>query len=196
MCKKLSFGLFIIVSLFFLFTACNYTKQNNSEKLTEDLKETPETFSADSFAFYEEILEDDSLNTELRLALAANYYVEKQFEKAIYHLLIVCRIDKKNIEALITLGNVYYDAGQDVDAIIYYEKALVMDNKNVDVLCDLATCYLNMNKPDKSYSLLMKNLKINPNHAQSHHNLSVVYTQLGKTKEAAEEMEIYNKLSR
>jgi len=150
----------------------------------------------DSLSFYEDILKDDSLNTELRIALASNYYAAKKFDEAIHHLLIVHQIDPKNEEAMITLGNVYYDSEQYDNAIIYYEKALALDKKNVDVRCDLATCYLNEKKTDQAYKLLKKNLEINPNHAQSHHNLSVVYDQMGKTKEAEAEMKIFNSLQK
>ena len=90
----------------------------------------------------------------------------------------------------------YYDSEDYANAVKYYEKELVLDPNNVNVRCDLATCYLNMKKPQVSLSLLKKNLTINPNHAQSHHNLSIVYTQLGKTKEADAEMAVFNSLSK
>ena len=90
----------------------------------------------------------------------------------------------------------YYDTDQYDNAITYYEKALALNDKNVDVRCDLATCYLNEKKTDQAYKLLKKNLDINPNHAQSHHNLSVVYGQMGKTKEAEAELKIFNSLQK
>lgn len=188
-------GILIIISLIVSFSACNLSVQKDLGKVNNDSIVSADNFPADSFAFYENVLINDSLNTDLRLALATNYYAEKQFDKAIEHLLIVCNIDNKNIEALIILGNIYYDSEQNENAIKYYEKALALDNKNVNVRCDLATSYLNIKNPNKALNLLKKNIEMQPNHAQSHHNLSIVYTQLGKTKEAEEQMKIFNKLA-
>lgn len=178
----------------FFFSACNSNQQTEKNNQNKGSIGNTDAFSADSFAFYENILINDSLNTELRTALASNYYADKNFKKAINHLLIVCQIDDKNIESFILLGNIYYDVEQNENAIEYYEKALALDDKNVDVRCDLATCYLNIEKPEQACALLKQNIAIDNNHAQSHHNLSVVYTQLGKAKEAEDEMKIYNNL--
>ena len=187
------FNFLIIILVGFYFSACN-SSQTGSTK--PSLKDTTAVFPTDSFAFYENILVKDSLNNELRLVLATNYYVEKQFGKAVDHLLTIYRFDEKNLEALITLGNIYYDTEQNEKAIAFYEKALLIDNKNVNVRCDMATCYLNLKKTEQALSLLKKNIEIEYNHAQSHHNLSVIYKELGKSIEAAEEMKIYNKLSK
>jgi Tfp pilus assembly protein PilF len=196
--KKRTFGvLFFLIALTVIFVACNQNRPVVPEKVVaNNPNQMGAGFSSDSFAYYENELAKDSLNIDLRLALATNYYAERLFEKATDHLLRVIRQDPKNMEALVTLGNVYYDAGQDANAVKYYEKALQLEPKNVNVRCDLATCYLNMKQPEKSLTLLKKNLEIDPNHAQSHHNLSVVYEQLGKTKEAEEQMKVFNSLKK
>jgi Tfp pilus assembly protein PilF len=196
MLYKFPFGLVIIVCLIFTFSACNSNKQNPSVSPGKGLNDSTNAFTADSFAYYEHVLIADSSNSALRIALATNYYADKQFDKAIGHLLQVYRADNKNLEVLITLGNVYYDTEQYVEAADFYEKALSIDNKNTNVRCDLATCYLNLKNPDKACTLLKKNIEMDDKHAQSHHNLSVVYNQLGKIKEAEEEMKIFNTLSR
>jgi tetratricopeptide (TPR) repeat protein len=194
--KTSCYGILGVVTLLFVFAACDQNKPVVPEGMNNVQNTGTTAFPQDSFAYYENILVKDSMNVELRMALATNYYSERLFEKAIDHLLKVVRIDSKNKEALTTLGNVYYDAGQNENAVIYYEKLLALDNKNVNVRCDLATCYLNLKQPEKSLSLLKKNLEIDPNHAQSHHNLSVVYGQLGRTKEAEEQMKVFNSLKK
>ena len=176
--------------------ACDNSRKIIPVETSQTNNSKPNTFTTDSFAYYESALQKDSLNVPLRLALANNYYVDKKFDKTIENLLVVYRIDSKNLQALTGLGNVYYDSEDYASAVKYYEKELVLDPNNVNVRCDLATCYLNMKKPQVSLSLLKKNLTINPNHAQSHHNLSIVYTQLGKTKEADAEMAVFNSLSK
>jgi len=193
--KFISTILFIALSIV-SFTSCNSNKQDNSKNKNSQATEMDDKSSNDSTAFYEEILAKDSLNTDLRLTLATNYYAERKFDEAIYHLIIVCKIDDKNLEAFIMLGNVYYDTDQNENAIEFYEHALDLDNKNVNVRCDLATCYLKIKKPEVALDLLKKNLSIDKNHAQTHHNLSVVYKELGKFNEAEEELMIFNKLSK
>lgn len=157
--------------------------------------QTTPSLSMDDPASLETELKTDSLNTELRLRLAAVYYTNKDFEKAISHYLIVTQIDKENMAALFNLGNAYYDTEQNEKAIIYYEKFLKLDKSNSNARCDLATCYLNINNPAKAISLLRENIRINNNHPQSHYNLSVILKQTGKIAEADTEMEIYKKMA-
>ncbi len=189
--KFLNPSIFIAL-VFLLLISCN----SDEQKVEQSKKTgTSQELAKDSFAYYENLLKSDSLNNELRLALSANYYSVKMFDKAIEHLSIVCSTDKKNKEAFAMLGNVYYDTEQFEKAIEFYEQAVNLDPKNLNVRCDLATCYLNIKKYDKALDLLKKNISIDNNHIQSHHNLSVLYTQMGKTKEADQEMKIFNKLS-
>lgn len=189
-------SLIFVAVIVFTLAACNQNRPVVPEPVDQPVSNGQMTFTADSFAYYESLLLQDSANMELRLALGVNYYSERQFDKAIGHLLKVVTNDPKNQEALITLGNVFYDTGQFENAITYYEKALALNDKNVDVRCDLATCYLNLKQPEKSLSLLKKNLAIDPDHAQSHHNLSVVYRQMGRTIEADEQMKVFNALGK
>ena len=191
--NRLFFYYLIIAALGVSLTGCN---ENNQVKQNTPAKEAKDGFPSDSFAYYEQALKADSLNIPLRLALANNYYVKLQYEKAIDHLLKICSIDDKNTVALITLGNIYYDTEQYQKGIEYYEKALALDGKNVNVRCDLATCYLNLKKPEKALALLKKNIALDYNHAQSHHNLSVVYKEMGKLKEADEEMKLFESLQK
>jgi len=186
----------ILISIVVLLIACDNSLKIVPVEINPVNTVKSNSFTTDSFAYYESILKKDSLNISLRLALATNYYVDKKYDKTLENLRIVYRIDNKNIQALTGLGNVYYDTEDYLNAVKYYEMELKLDPNNVDVRCDLATCYLNLKKPEVSLSLLKKNISINPGHAQSHHNLSVVYNQLGKTKEAAEEMSVFNSLSK
>jgi len=156
---------------------------------------SPTSIVMESSESYETMLKTDSLNTDIRLKLAAIYYTNKNFEKAIYHYRIILNIDKQNLAALFNLGNIYYDTQRNEEAIKYYEQFLKLDNKNSNVRCDLATCYLNLNNTSKAISLLRENIKINFNHPQSHYNLSVMLKQTGQTAEAEEEMRIYNSMA-
>jgi len=188
---------FIVLACFSVtFLACNSKTPNEQANKKNNVNQPVSGFPADSFAYYENALAKDTANMGLRMALATNYYSEKQYDKAILHLQKVYNSDKKNKDVVITLGNVYYDAGQYDKGIEFYEKALTIDPKNSNVRCDLATCYLNIKNTEKAFKLLKKNIEMDYNHAQSHHNLSVVYKQMGKIKESEEELVIFNKLNK
>lgn len=149
----------------------------------------------DEFASMEQNLLNDSLNIELRTALAARYYQKGDLEKATKHYLVISRVDKENLNALSSLGNIYYDSQQDDKAIQFYEKALSLDPQNINMRCDLATCYFRINRLKKATEILKENIAMDYNHKQSHYNLSVILKQSGNIKEADAEMAIYNSLS-
>lgn len=188
---------FTICSAAFIMTSCNNSEikvPGNRTKNTDPSQSNRPSISMDNPESLEIALKIDSLNTNIRLKLAAQYYANKNFDKALYHYLFINRHDNRNMAALFNLGNVYYDMQQDQLAIKYYEKFLETDKSNSNVRCDLATCYMNLNKIQKAISLLRENIKINYNHPQSHYNLSVMLKQTGKNAEADAEMKIYNSL--
>ncbi|MFH0864938.1 MAG: tetratricopeptide repeat protein, partial [Bacteroidota bacterium] len=159
-------SMFTLISIFILglcISSCN--SGENKKKI----KIPTEASSVDSFPIYEEMLEKDSLNIGIRTTLAQNYYAVKQYEKAVFHFMIIYNTDSKNLTAIINLGNLYYDTAEDEKAIGFYEKALVIDSTNTNVRCDMATCYLNLKQPQKALTLLKTNIKMDYNHAQSHH---------------------------
>jgi len=181
----------------FLLGSCNNTdspKNTNSGSNTGYSLPAIQSFMAEDPGVLESDLVDDSLNTEVRLKLAAIYYANQAYDDAIRHNLTVLRIDKNNMAALFNLGNIYYDIEQDNNAIKYYEKFLELEKNNTNVRCDLATCYMRENNLDKAIEVLRENIKIDFNHQQSHYNLSVILRQKGKTDEADAEMQIYNEL--
>lgn len=150
---------------------------------------------ANDMSAMEAALAQDSTNIQLRTQVAANYYNAGDLNKAAYHFSIVRMIDPKNLDALKNLGNINYDAHKDEAAIHFYEEALKIQPDDINMRCDLATCYSRINKMKKATDILKENIKKDFNHAQSHYNLSVIYEQDGKMKEAAEEMKIYQKIS-
>ncbi|MBK6839092.1 MAG: tetratricopeptide repeat protein [Bacteroidetes bacterium] len=77
-----------------------------------------------------------------------------------------------------------------------YEKALAIDPGNLNIKCDLATCYSNVNKYKRAISLLEENIKMDPLHAKSHHNLAVILKKSGDEKNADKAMQKYNELTR
>lgn len=183
----------------FLFSSCTNSepkgKNNNVDANGNSAQQSFQPVAAESTESLENSLRTDSLNTEKRLKLAAAYYTNKEFEKAISHYLFINRRDKSNLAALFNLGNIYYDTQQNEQAIVYYEKFLELDKNNSNVRCDLATCYMNLKKTEKAIGILRENIKINNNHPQSHYNLSVMLKQTGKLAESETELTIYKNMT-
>ncbi|MBK6966794.1 MAG: tetratricopeptide repeat protein [Bacteroidales bacterium] len=189
---KILFALCIVI---LTMASCN----NSELKVSSDKNQNAGMSQQNSTSMFmespealETMLKTDSLNLETRLKTAAIYYTNNNFDKAIYHYLIVNRIDKDNLAALFNLGNIYYDIQRNEEAVKYYEQFLKLEKNNTNVRCDLATCYMNLNNTEKAISLLRENIKIDFNHAQSHYNLSVMLKLTGKTADAEEELKIYN----
>jgi len=136
----------------------------------------------------------DSADIDLMIARGNNYYLKKEFQKAINQMLVAYKTDDQNVSTLITLGNLYFDTDQNVLAIEFYEKALELTPDNASTRCDMATCYSRVGMLDKAIEINRKTIEMDNTHAQSHHNLAVFLKNTGKLAEAQEEMRIYNKL--
>lgn len=195
---KTSCDILLICSCVLFLSSCNNPdkKAGNKDVQSTDIQQKESQSASDENRnMYETALKADSLNTDIRLKLAAEYYMNKDLQKAQFHYLKIIGFDKNNMAALFNLGNISYDLEQYSQAIIYYEAFLEKDKNNSDVRCDMATCYLNLEKPQKAISILQENIRLNANHLQSHYNLSVILKQVGKTEEAEKELKIFNTLS-
>ena len=193
---KTSCDILLICSCVLFLSSCNNPNKKSGNKYIQSAdiqKKESQSASGGNRNMYETALITDSLNTDIRLKLAADYYMNKDLQKAQFHYLKIIGYDRNNMAALFNLGNISYDMQKYGQAIKYYEFFLEKDN-NYDVRCDLATCYLNVKKPKKAISVLHENIRINANHLQSHYNLSVILKQVGKTAEAEKELKIYNTL--
>lgn len=186
----------ILCLIGFTFASCTSTEEKKNSTIsnqTDSIVSQPQVSTG--VQMLENKLIQDSLNIELRAILAANYYSAGELTKAAYHYLIISGQNHKNIDALKNLGNIYYDSHEDDKAIQFYERALQIEPENINMKCDLATCYSRINKLKKATEILRSNIKADPKHAQSHHNLSVILDQSGQKKEAAEEMKIYKEIT-
>lgn len=195
--KSLQF-LVLFCLITFLMVSCKNAGQKESKDKAQSVEiqqESSESLSSNNIGVYEGMLKIDSLNTEIRLKVAAYYYLNKNFEKALSHYLVILQNDRNNLATLFNLGNIYYDMQQNEQAIKYYERLLALDKNNSNVRCDLATCYMNLNNTSKAIAILRENIKLDTNHLQSHYNLSVMLRQTGKTVEADKELSIYNAMS-
>jgi tetratricopeptide (TPR) repeat protein len=190
--SKLFTRMLFPLPLMLIIIACG----GNSEDVVPVKQLQAEQFNIkDDPAVYELSLQTDSMNTQMRLKLAAVYYMQQKYDKAIFHCKKILSIDPNNMGAVFNLGNIYYDMQQNETAIMYYERYLNYDYNSCNVRCDLATCYMRLNNNQKALELLRTNVEINNKHPQTHHNLSVILNLEGKKAEAEKEMKIYHSLA-
>ena len=177
--------------------SCNSDKVESRGEISErnNIEDDINKKKIDELGILESQVTGDSLNIELRKALAIKYYSIGELNEAEKHYQIILEQKPNNLDASINLGNIYYDSQKNDKAIIYYEKSLLSDPKNTNLRCDLATCYLRIKNYAEAIKILKNNIKIDKNHIQSHHNLSVILKDIGNTKEADVEMAIYTKLN-
>ncbi len=83
----------------------------------------------------------------------------------------------RDLALLTELANKLYDGGQYGEAVEYYRRALTLEPGNIGVSTDLGTALFYSGKPDEAIAQFQQSLKIDPRHAQTLHNLVVVYLQ-------------------
>lgn len=124
----------------------------------------------DARLFYQEVLKNDSLNTNAISTLGAIYERETNFAAA-----------KKQYERLITIdtSNAYYfkrngymalRLGQAIPAIAYFLKAHEISESDIEVLDQLITIYLSMGELEFAERLLEKGLHLDAKNIKLLHN--------------------------
>jgi len=85
------------------------------------------------------------------------------------------------------LANKLYDAGQFGEAAEYYRRILKLEPANIEVSTDLGTALFYTGKSEEAIAQFKHSLKLDPKHAQTLHNLVIVYWQGMKDLKAANE---------
>ena len=69
--------------------------------------------------------------------------------------------------------------GQDLKVYEYFSKASKEGVVSVDLYNNWAVSSFKLGMVDKSIQLLKKTIKLSPDHAESHYNLGIAYSQKG-----------------
>lgn len=93
----------------------------------------------------------------------------------------------RDLALLTELANKLYDGGHYGEAVEYYRRILTLEPGNLGVSTDLGTALFYSGKPDEAIAQFNQSLKIDPRHAQTLHNLVVVYLQGKNDLKAASE---------
>lgn len=120
---------------------------------------------------------------------AGNYPAAIDFSRRALHL------NKDDLEPLINLGVVYEKLGDYRRADATFAEAFRSGlNDRVDLYNNWGITVFKMGQTDKAIEYFRKGLLIDPDHAESHYNLGLAYSEKGMTGEAMAEMQLSMRL--
>jgi len=102
--------------------------------------------------------------------------------------------DPGNPDLNLQLANALYDAGDWKGAAEAYEKALPSKPNDPNMMTDLGSCYRNLGRFDKALEMYGKAQQVQPSHAQSLLNMTLVY--VFDLKDAAKAQQAFDRLKK
>ena len=84
-------------------------------------------------------------------------------------------LNPKSVSMAQKLANLYVKVKKPIQAKEIYEKILLQGNVNEDLYYEFAHICVVTNDTDKAEKILKKVVELNPNHAQAHKDLGVIY---------------------
>lgn len=156
-----------------------YSLQNSSDKAIKE---------------YEEVLKkavsSEPKNIYILKGLAAVYYQQKEFEKAIQTYKLILEIDKNDYEALFLMGSILEDSGRRLEAIEKFKQTLVIKPDYADALNSLGYVYAEEGKNlERAKELIEKALSADPDNGAYIDSLGWVYFKMNLIDKAIEELE-------
>lgn len=117
-------------------------------------------------------------------ALFQSYLKQNRYEEAAYHTEQAAKLDPQNLHYKRELAFMYQQLGKAQEAAVVFEGLLKADPKNIDFYSGALKCYDELQKPAKSYALIVKmeqQLGENPSTVLEKFRL---LQQMGKSKES------------
>lgn len=117
-------------------------------------------------------------------ALFQSYLKQNRYEEAAFHTEQAAKLDPKNLHYKRELAFMYQQLGKAQEAATVFEGLLKADPKNIDYYSGALKCYDELQKPAKSYALIVKmeqQLCENPSTVLEKFRL---LQQMGKVKES------------
>ena len=117
-------------------------------------------------------------------ALFQSYLKQNRYEEAAFHTEQAAKLDPKNLHYKRELAFMYQQLGKSQEAATVFEGLLKADPKNIDFYSGALKCYDELQKPAKSYALIVKmeqQLGENPSTVLEKFRL---LQQMGKVKES------------
>ena len=121
-------------------------------------------------------------------ALISAYINVKDFDNAKKNIDVLMSRNKDSFNAHGQLGFIKWAEGDYEGAIAEYEKALITDPKAYWILNNIADTYKKLGAFDSALKYAMQSVKINPNYAEGHFELGVIYRKIGRKQDAVTEL--------
>ena len=122
--------------------------------------------------------------------LACCYEMKGDYTYAVGILAHLVMLNPKSVNMAQKLANIYVKIDKPAQAKEIYEKILLQGNVNEDLYYEFAHVCLLINDTDKAEKILKKVVELNPNQAQAHKDLGVLYLSKRLFDYAKEEFEM------
>lgn len=134
----------------------------------------------------EEIIKEDSQNSEAWRTLAQIHWLHQQkADKAYDELIEALKCNPKNIWALVLMGNLLTKEKDDVEhAKEYYDKVLEYHPDNAVAINNIGATYIERNDYEGALPFIEKALSINDTYVNSYYGLGLCYYRLDRLEEA------------
>ena len=111
---------------------------------------------------------------------ALTYYVQENLDAALAKCREADDLKPDDVATISLIGSILDDMGKTSEAIIYLNQALSTSPYNRSLLYNLATCYFRANELEKAEQTIIRNIRINPYHKNSHLLLAKVNFYMGR----------------
>jgi tetratricopeptide (TPR) repeat protein len=127
-------------------------------------------------------LQDDPTDREALLALALEYSLERQYDKAVETYFALLRIDPNNFHAYNNLGILYKKAGQYRDSLYCYQQAQKIDPNSYWVPYNMGLAYEAMGRMQEAREAYGRALSLNPDFTLALQRLRELSEEAGAVK--------------
>jgi len=162
--------------------ACKYFEKANSLEPEEDsyivawaLSEVKAGLFASAIEHYKYLAATYPQKTNYKYNLACCYQAVGNYEVAISLLKQLIMLNPKAVNVLKKLASIYIATGQLANAKDIYEKIIKQGTVADEIYYELAQLCIRTDDTDKAEQTLKKVCGLNPQHAQAHKDLGVIY---------------------
>jgi len=136
------------------------------------------------------------LHYELGEALLANSHLEASLAEAQKEFEAALLLNPTDARSECKLGEIELWHSDSTTARDHYERALKLDPETVCAKLGLAGLLIEEGKPQQALTYLQSAARADPNNAQVHHQLAVLYRGMGQTQEADRELSAFRELDK
>jgi tetratricopeptide (TPR) repeat protein len=148
----------------------------------------------DARAEFHRALDLEPKNPDYRFAYASTFEAEDNLPQAHTELAAMLAQFPEKERAQYSLASVLYRQGDLKGASEHVKRALQLEPGDADADYLLAKIRESEGQLSSALDSALQVVKLQPTHLNAHHLLSVLYTRLGKTKQAAQERAVFTSL--